>query len=463
MRQPRLLIPIAWLFGCSTVASSPNYDDEVGGEYDSPVHGQEAPQTQPNGVTFSALEFAQPYSRLAVGNVARGVEEPGCCLDYALAGPTADDVRVVFGGGSNDGLTFLDDRPDEVLPLGPLDDVLLVDLDENGRNDLVGLRTENGREVVVRLGVPMPPTDGPFLMQEGVGTSTVTLYEGEEKVGHRDFVQGDLDCDGHLDLAIASPTANAVIVLRGRGDGSFETADSFPIGADPDRGSVRVLVAQLDGDGGEDIATANNDGSISVLLANDCSGEFPHLQRIALKSLSEPPCDKTTTNCWLDTETAVIAAGDFCPSAGLDLAYAFEEQVWIVCGDAGDFDGVGEQPHQGSVEGAPAADYFFDLDGESHASPNGRIDDALVWQDQLYVLRLPPVSQAIETQGKVVLDSHRLVRLVVDDDQVLQDLGEPVLTLYTQTSRIILHPAASDDPTLRLVWPALGLARWEQP
>ncbi len=461
MRGRMVLILLPAALACSTVADkgSPNYDDEAG--EDGPIYGEEAPQTEPNGITFTALDFPQPYKRLAVGNVARGVNEPGCCFDYVLAGPSADDVRVVFGGGRNDGLTFLDDRPDEVLPLGPMDDVLLLDLDEDGRNDLLGLQPTADAEVVVRLGVPLPGPDGPFLMTEGVGSSTSVVMQGQEMaVGSRDFAAGDLDCDGHVDLVLAAPGATAVVTLLGRGDGSFKPPTSSAIDVDHGHGSVRVLVAQLDGEGGEDIAAANADGSMAVLLADDCTGEFPGAQRLALKSLTMEPCD-SIYSCWKDTETAVVAAGDFCPPTGLDLAYAFEEQVWIVCGDSGDFLGVGEQSHDGSVEGAPAADYFFDLDGQSSASPNGRTDDILVWQEQLYVLRMPPT--ALVLQGKNVPDSHRLVRLPIDPDQVVQGIGEPVLTLYADTPRIILHPAAVDDPTLRLVWPALGMARWEQP
>ncbi len=200
---------------------------------------------------------------------------------------------------------------------------------------------------------------------------------------------------------------------------------------------------------------------MTILLANGCEGDVESLQRYVLRPVSNTPCD-LPIECWNDTESAVVAAGDFCPSPSIDLAYAFQEQVWIVCGNAGDFSGVAEQPHGGFVVNTlpPVADYHFDLDGPSKTSINGRIDDALVWEDQLYVLRLPAGALP---PGNVVSDVHRLVRLTVDSGQVDQGVGEPVLTLYARTPRVLLHPAAIDDPTLRLAWPALGLARWEQP
>jgi hypothetical protein len=51
----------------------------------------------PNDTVFSKVEFEENYSRIAVGNVARAIDDPGCCYDYVLAGPEADNVRVVFG------------------------------------------------------------------------------------------------------------------------------------------------------------------------------------------------------------------------------------------------------------------------------------------------------------------------------------------------------------------------------
>ena len=74
----------------------------------------------------------------------------------------------------------------------------------------------------------------------------------------------DLNGDGKLDLAIPSQTEPVVVVLLGRGDGSFGQTLSIPAG----QGGNFLLAADLDGDGHLDLATSNQDGSATVLWGN---------------------------------------------------------------------------------------------------------------------------------------------------------------------------------------------------
>lgn len=68
----------------------------------------------------------------------------------------------------------------------------------------------------------------------------------------------DLNDDSNLDLVAVSSTAANVSILLGHGDGTFDSAISYPVGS----GSASVVVADLNGDGAPDIATAGSRPSI---------------------------------------------------------------------------------------------------------------------------------------------------------------------------------------------------------
>ncbi|HYR52311.1 MAG TPA: VCBS repeat-containing protein, partial [Candidatus Dormibacteraeota bacterium] len=74
-------------------------------------------------------------------------------------------------------------------------------------------------------------------------------------------VTGDLNSDGTSDLVVLNTVTNDVTVLLGQGDGTFQEAASYPVGAFPNQ----VALGFLDDNGTIDIITANQ-GSISVLL-----------------------------------------------------------------------------------------------------------------------------------------------------------------------------------------------------
>jgi hypothetical protein len=74
---------------------------------------------------------------------------------------------------------------------------------------------------------------------------------------------GDLNGDGHLDLAVAVTNRNAISVLLGNGDGTFQPGVYQPTGTVP----LSVAIGDLNGDGHSDLAVANHvGGNISVLL-----------------------------------------------------------------------------------------------------------------------------------------------------------------------------------------------------
>src|SRR5262245_40878243 len=73
---------------------------------------------------------------------------------------------------------------------------------------------------------------------------------------------GDFNGDGKLDLVMPSGNGTNVNICLGNGDGTFQSPDTYGVGA------RSVAVADLNGDGQPDIFTTNFNNSISVLLTN---------------------------------------------------------------------------------------------------------------------------------------------------------------------------------------------------
>jgi len=74
---------------------------------------------------------------------------------------------------------------------------------------------------------------------------------------------GDVDNDGHLDVATVHAATSTVSIVRGAGDGTFGPPSDINVGSNPQA----VLFADLDGDGNLDLATANaGSGTVSALF-----------------------------------------------------------------------------------------------------------------------------------------------------------------------------------------------------
>jgi hypothetical protein len=103
-----------------------------------------------------------------------------------------------------------------------------------------------------------------------------TLPGGTFEVGNSpsSVAVGDINADGYLDLVIANEFDNTVTVLEGTGTGTFTAfpASPFTVGSNP----ACVVVADFNGDGNLDFATANLSGNnVTVLLGNGTGGFTP--------------------------------------------------------------------------------------------------------------------------------------------------------------------------------------------
>jgi hypothetical protein len=81
--------------------------------------------------------------------------------------------------------------------------------------------------------------------------------------GVSDLVAADMNADGNLDLVTIASYQNSVMVWLGDGAGNFTVAAKAPTEMES---GFSLAVADVNGDGIPDVATANQDGSASIFL-----------------------------------------------------------------------------------------------------------------------------------------------------------------------------------------------------
>jgi hypothetical protein len=183
-------------------------------------------------------------------------------LSSDIAKPGTARVKVVNpgpGGGTSNVVFFEVTIPTSSIVLSsPLDfgagagpgSVVTGDCNGDSKLDLVVSNSDDGSISVLRGN-----GDGTFQSagSYGAGSSPISL------------AVGDFNGDGKLDLAVANYGTNYASVLLGNGDATFKGAVSYGAGSSP----VSVAVGDFNGDGKLDLVVANqNSNNVSVLLGN---------------------------------------------------------------------------------------------------------------------------------------------------------------------------------------------------
>jgi len=76
----------------------------------------------------------------------------------------------------------------------------------------------------------------------------------------------DLDNDGKMDIAVSSTANGSVFVVRGKGDGTWSSAQEVPFGSGAETHGVAVL--DIDGDGDWDVVNANHNANNLAVMIN---------------------------------------------------------------------------------------------------------------------------------------------------------------------------------------------------
>ncbi len=185
--------------------------------------------------------------------------------DLLITDPTANDVKILFSKGDG---TFT--IPATSVPVGVQPSALVTaDFDGDGHQDFAAANfTDNTFSVF--LGSVDTNGNSTFSQVTGSPFALPASVSGPVAMTVADF-----NADGKPDLAIVNQTTLAnpsvaqgnVVVLQGKGDGTFTEFSGSPITA----GTLPVAVASgdLDGNASADLAIVNKtDNSVTVLLNN---------------------------------------------------------------------------------------------------------------------------------------------------------------------------------------------------
>jgi hypothetical protein len=179
--------------------------------------------------------------------------------------------------------------------------VTTADLNGDGNGDLVVVNGNNGGAPTAQVFVLLGNPDGSFK------TAVPYTVPGTASIS---AVIDDVNGDGKLDLVVSSDNGQ-ISIFTGKGDGSFNSAQSFaaptPVypgsTATPSTSLTNLITANLRGGGKKDIIASNG-----LVLLNDGAGNFTAASNAAFP----PPLTNSSYG-------PNLATGDFNKDGKLDL------------------------------------------------------------------------------------------------------------------------------------------------
>jgi hypothetical protein len=173
--------------------------------------------------------------------------------DIAVVNINTSSVSILLGNGDG---TFAPQQ--EITVSGAPRGIAILDVDGDGDTDIVNTNSSSSGSLSL-------------LVNNGIGVfSAPTFFEGGI-TGEYSLAAADMNEDIILDLVVGGKSSSTMIVNTGNGDGTFT-----PILPAQNAGGATwmINVGDVNGDGHEDVASANSDNNNGSILLGDGTGNL---------------------------------------------------------------------------------------------------------------------------------------------------------------------------------------------
>jgi hypothetical protein len=227
------------------------------------------------------------------------------------ADPSNDTVSILLVSDPSPGGFSTSAIFTETVGDGPAD-VIIADLDGDGRNDIA---TANEGD----HSVTYAPNEGPAIGPSWERVDPVPIALPEDGECPLSIRPGDTDAMlTSRFLATTNAGDDSVGLVQINPDRSFLVLPNLPVGEGP----LELIVADLDGDGLDDIATVNRAGSSLSIALNETAGAT-----LSMGPSSEIPIDSAVAR------PRSLASGDLDADGDADLAVLADNVVRVLRND----------------------------------------------------------------------------------------------------------------------------------
>jgi hypothetical protein len=171
--------------------------------------------------------------------------------DIAVVNIDTNSVSILLGNGDG---TF---APQQEITVGAAPrGIAILDVDGDGDTDIVNTNSSGSGNLSL-------------LVNNGSGVFAAPVYFEGGAAGEYSLVAADMDEDAILDLVVGSRATAMMVVNKGNGDGTFTSLTPQSSGA-----TWMINAGDVNGDGHDDIASANSENNNGAILLGDGLGNL---------------------------------------------------------------------------------------------------------------------------------------------------------------------------------------------